>query len=224
MSAHVHSAEAAGAASAAQFLLRSGMDQRKVEPQQFGTIRSPIFGSRGLLLGGGATAAVFGAVLGAYLVFADDPSNNADAMHLEPPLARAQHDTAPAAPQSMKPVSEQLPKETLLQESDIPSRSEGDLDAPRVVRTEPFQPDPSVWANVRKFVPLPPEQVPILDNAPVQLPANAPAVPDARRVIGTHHEPARAHAHAHQARAHPRVRRSRTRAVGGAPSDVAGQR
>jgi hypothetical protein len=217
MNPHAHSAGAAGAASAPNFLLRGPRHQ---------TIRWPIVGSSALLLGGVMVAAVMGAALGAYLVFADDPAPSADATHIEPPLASVQHNPPVAAPPSVKSDAEQALTETLLEKSDISSPSEGDPHAPRVVRTEPFQPDPSVWTTVRKFLPLPPDQVPILDLPPVQPPTAAPAVPDTPTGAGAlHEESARAHPHhRHRVRTHTRVGRSRTQAGGGAPSEVGGTR
>ncbi len=225
MNPHVHSAGAAVAASAPSFLLRGRRHQHEVK-SQFETIRWPIVGSSALLLGGVMVAAVLGAALGAYLVFADDPPPSADATHIEPPLASVQHNDPVAAPPSVKPGAEQALTESLLENSDIASPSEDDPHAPRVVRTERFQPDPSVWATVRKFLPLPPDQVPILDLPPVQPPTAAPAAPDAPTGVGAlHDEAARAHLHhRHQVRTHTRMGRSRTQAGGGAPSDVGGTR
>ncbi len=224
MSTHARSAGAAGAAFALpSFLLRGPMHQHEIESLE--ASRWPIVRSRAVLLGGGLVAAVLAAALAAYLVSADDPAKlSTEAAHPELPLTSVQHEPAPAAPPSVKPDEEQALTETLLQKSDVASRSEGDPQARRVVRTEHFQPDPSVWANVRKFLPLPPDQVPILDVAAVKSPTAAPAVPDAPRGVGTlHDKPERAHSHQrHRAHTHTRVRRSPTQADGGAPFDVGG--
>jgi hypothetical protein len=223
MSTHVHSAGAAGAAFAPSFLLRGPMHQHQIESLE--ASRRPIVRSTAVLLGSGLVAAVLAAALAAYLVSIDDPSKlSTDGRHPELPLATVQHEAAPAASPSANPDEEQSLTETLLQKSDIASASEGEPSAPRVVRTEHFQPDPSVWANVRKFSPLPPDQVPILGGATVKSPTAAPAEPDAPRgVAAQHHNPERANSHQrHRAHTHTRVRRSRTQAYGGAPSDVGG--
>ncbi len=223
MSTHARSAGAAGAASVPSFLLRGPMHQHEIESLEGS--RWPIVGSSAVLLGGGLLVAVFTAALGAYLAFADPPKPSTDAAHPELPLASVQHDAAFAAQAPMNSDVGEAPTEAPVHEAIAAPVPEGDSHSPRMVRTERFEADPSVWADVRKFAPLPPDQVPILDVAPAaQSPIAASAVPDSpSRVSTSHREPARAHPH-HQHRAHTRTRakRSRTQADGGAPSDVGG--
>jgi hypothetical protein len=218
MSTDARSAGAAGAAFAPSCLV-GPMHQSEIEPLV--TSRCSIVGSSAALLGIAVGAALIAAALGIYLVFAEDLKLlSADATHPELPLASVRHEAASAGPVA------QAPMETLLQKSDIESPSEGELHAPRVVRTERFEADPSVWANVRKFSPLPAEEVPILDVAPMaQSPMAAPPVLDAPRADDVlHHEPPRAHSHPlHGADTHTRVK-PRTRADVSAPSDVGGTR
>ncbi len=222
MSIQARSAGAAGATSVPSFLLRGPMHQHEIESLEFARIRWPIAGSSAVLLGGGVVAAILVVALGAYLVFANDPPRlSGDATHPEPPLASVQHEVESSAPAPMNSDVGEASTEAPVHEAIAAPVPEGDLHSPRVVRTERFDADPSVWTDVRKFTPLPTEEVPILDVAPAaQSPIAAPAVPDVGRV---RHEPARAHRHPpHRAHTHTRVRRSRTQADGGAPSDVGG--
>ncbi len=225
MTIHVR-AGAQGAASVPSFLLRGPMHQHEIESLEFARMRWPIVGSSVVLLGGGVMAAILVVAFGAYLVFADDPPKlSTDAAHPELRLASVQNDAASAAQAPMNSDVGEAPTEAPVHEAIAAPGPEGDSHSPRMVRTERFEADPSVWADVRKFAPLPPDQVPILDVAPAaQSPIAAPAVPDSpSRVSTLHHEPARAHPHArHRARTHMRVRRSRTQADGGAPSDIGG--
>ncbi len=226
MTIHVRSAGAQGAASVPSFLLRGPMHQHEIESLE--ASRWPIAGSSAVLLGGGLLVAVFTAALGAYLAFADDPAKlSTDAAHPELRLASAQNDAASAAPTPMNSDVGEAPTEAPVHEAIAAPVPESDSHSTRMVRTERFEADPSVWADVRKFAPLPPDQVPILDVAPAaQSPIAAPAVPDSpSRVSTLHHEPARAHPH-HRHRAHTRTpaRRSRTQADVVAPSDVGGTR
>jgi hypothetical protein len=225
MTIHVRSAGAQGAASVPSFLLRGPMHQHEIESLEFEKIRWP--GASAVLLGGAVIAAVLVVALGTYLKFADDLSKLADGTHLEPPLVSVQNDAASAARAPMNSDVGEARTEAPVDEAIAAPVPEVDSHSPRVVRTERFEADPSVWADVRKFTALRPEEVPILDVAPAaQSPIASPAEPQSPSGVSTlHHEPARAHPHQrHRAHMHTRARRSRTQADGGAPSDVGSTR
>jgi hypothetical protein len=202
------------------------MHQHEIESLEFEKMRWPIAGSSAVLLGGAVIAAVLVVALGTYLMFADDPPKLGDGTHLDPPLASVQHEVESAAPAPMNFDVGEAPTEASVHEAIAAPAPESDSHSPRVVRTERFESDPTVWASVRKFTPLPPDQVPILDFAPVESPTAAPAVPDASSGVGAlHHQSTRAPSHPrHRAHTHTRVKRSRTQADGGAPLDVGGTR
>ena len=211
---HARSGGAEHAASAPTFLLRGLLNRHEAH--------------RAVLLGGGVAAAVFAAALGAYVVLAErSPKLSADATQRELSDARVQEEAASSAPDSVKSDVTKTRTEASSQKSVSGSAAIDDPDAPRLVRTERFDGDPSVLANVRQFVPLPPDQVPVLDIVPpAQPPTAAPAALDSPKGIrAPHGKPARAQRHRRpRVRMHARVRGSRTLAEDDAPSDIGGTR
>lgn len=213
--------------SAPSFLLRSSVHRREVESLQFETTRRPIVGSGALLLGGSVAGLILVAALGAYLVVVDGPPKlSAAPTHSELAAARETHETAVPMSTSVKADSGEGRMEAPSQTSVSESAAQGDPDAPRMVRTERFEGDPSAWVGVRKFSPLPAEEVPVLEEAPtVQPPTTAPAVPDSRSGVGPlRNERARAQEprRHHRGRTHIRVQPAQMRTDEGAPSDVGG--
>jgi hypothetical protein len=178
-----------------------------------------------LLRGGGVIAVALAAGFGTYVLVADHlPEGSADASHEE---LSAAHEPNSAAPGSLKPDSAPTLTKAAKQETVAASPREDRLDSPRLVPTERFDGDPSVWANVRKFLPWPADQVPVLDIVPpAQPPTAAPAALDSPKAIGVPHgKPTRADRHRHNSvRTHASARSSQTQANGGAPVDVGGTR
>ena len=211
--------------SAPSFLLRSSVHRHKVESLQFETTRRPVVGSGALLLGSVA-GLILVAALGAYQVVDGPPKLSTAPNHSELLAARVIHETAVPVSTSVKADSGEGRTEAPSQTSVSESAAQGDPDAPRMVRTERFEGDPSVWVGVRKFSPLPPEEVPVLEVAPtVQSPMTTPAVPDPPSGVGPlRNERARAQQprRHHRGRTHIHVQPARMRADEGAPSDVGG--
>jgi hypothetical protein len=202
-SGHVRSAGDERAASAPGFLLRGPLNRDEPELVQFEAIRRPSVGAGALLRGGCVTAVVLAAAFAAYALVADHlPKRGSDAKNEE--FLRAQQEPESASPASVE--WDRAKQETV---GALPR--EAALDAPRLVRTERFDGDPSVWAGVRKFSPLPPEEVPVLDSpSPEQLPAAAPAVADSGKHTGARHlEPTHAKRNRHGQRLTKDVRRRR---------------
>ncbi len=196
----VRSAGDERAASAPGFLLR-GPTHWYESVVQLETIRCPSVGPSALLRGGGTMAVALAAAFGAYVFVAKHlPKGSADANLEELSAASAvQHEPEPGSAASVEPDAIQTTTKAAKQESLAASPRETGLDTPRLVRTERFEGDPSVWANVRKFLPWPPDQVPVLDIVPpAQPPTAAPAALDSPKAIGVPHaKPTRAHRHRH---------------------------
>jgi hypothetical protein len=189
----VRSGGPAHGASAPNFLLRGPVHRHQTASVQFETSRRTIIGS---LLRGGMAAGIFAAALGVYVLVNERPPKlGAGVSRGE--LSAKQQDAAIAAPASVKSDMTEARTEAPSQKSVNGSARQDDPDAPRMVRTERFDGDPSVWVNVRQFVPLPPDQVPVLDIVPpAQPPTAAPAALDSPKDIGASHgKPARAQRH-----------------------------
>jgi hypothetical protein len=222
---HVGTTEDEQAISVPGFLLRGPIHRHEPGLVQFETTRPSVVGGA-LLTGAGVTAAVLAAAIGAYLFLTHEPTKrSADAKHEELSARFAQHEPDTAEPTSKESDTVQSPAEAAKEQSVAASARGSGVDGPRLVRTERFGGDPSVWASVRKFSPLPPDQVPVLDLAPPEQPPTAAPAALPKPHGAPHRKQARTPRHRHGGGpVHAQVRQSRTQGSGGPPEDVGGTR
>jgi hypothetical protein len=218
---HLRSSGADRGPSAPTFLLRAPNRPPAVD-SLIETLRPPKVTSSALLLGGGLAAVVLAVGFGAYVVVADAPKLSAPAAHVVSPAVRVPDEPASIARAAAIPDGAPPPIEAPAKKS-VSAYPDQGPDAPRLVQTQRVDADPSVWATVRRFSPLPADEVPVVDAPPAQLPSAARVMTQSPRATHKpHHKPARAQAHQrNRARTHAHVHPAQMQAAG-APPDVGG--
>jgi hypothetical protein len=208
------------ATSVPSFLSRGPMHKDHARLATLGALDWPSVSALLLLLVGGVSAAGAAAALSAFVLAADQPPKRG-VTPAELPVASVQHEAgvAPAAEKNLDDA--RAPTDTPKQQM-LDAKVQAGAHDTRLVRTEIVHGDPTVWAGVHEFVPLSPDQVPIVAPG-AQPPTAASAALDSPKRIGARHGlPAGAKRHQKAQRYTRGVRHAQTPAGSEPPSDVGG--
>jgi hypothetical protein len=172
-----------------------------------------------LLIAGGVAGMIFGVASAAYLLVGEGLPQAGPVQR----QALITHEDVTAS----VPASDIKPPDQGRRE--VPSEAPAaniDLHGPRSVPTESVAGDPSVWAGVREFVPLPPDEVPVLEEVPpIQAtPAPVPSSTISPAIPQRSHTRTKVSRGPHAKRAKRTVRRQRTLTGDNAQSDVGGKK